>query len=426
MTTDVPARPAGTSESARRATAGALAVALAVSVFADGGFGATSRAVFAAIAGAALLLALLADVDRALEAARRVPVLALAAIAAAAALSALWTLGDPARALRWSLVVAGYGAIAVAAATVAANRDGLRFLAIALALTASVAGVLGIAGVALRGSPMALHMNGEWQAAGPFEYPPALALAELTAMPILLTAMVKARAVIAGAAAGGLAVAVTATLLASTRVGLALALIVLIASLIRADLLRASRPAVASAWAIAVIPPALLIAVADPADPASPLAGDLAGALALAFVVALAALAWPRVRSSIGADAVATTMRVRTQLAVVAILVVAGAAVASTTRSGPGVESSSEWTHGRVEHWRAASATASITRSSGWAQTRTSAVRRRNRATTPFSTRTRCRSSSGPSSVCSVSPPRSLSICRRGARHGVLGATRCC
>lgn len=356
MTTDVPARSAGTSVSARRATAAALAVGLAVSVFADGGFGATSRAAFAAIAGAALLLALLADADRALAACRRVPVLALAALAVAAALSAAWTVGDPVRALRWSLVIAGYGAIAVAAATVASNRDGVRFLALALALTAGVAGVLGIAGVALRSSPMALHMNGEWQAAGPFEYPPALALAELTAIPILLTAMVKARPLVAGIAAGGLGIAVVATLLASGRVALALAAILLAATILGADLLQSSRAAIASAWGVAVVPAATLLALGDPADPASPLSGDAGRALALAAVVAVSALAWPSVRASVRAQA-ATRVRPRVQVALVAIIVVAGVAIASSVRSGHGVEASSGWTHGRIDHWQAASAT---------------------------------------------------------------------
>ena len=101
-------------------------------------------------------------------------------------------------------------------------------------------------------------------------------------MPILLTAMVRARPIVAGAAAGGLAIAVVATLLASARVGVALAAAVVAASLIRADLLQASRAAIASAWGVAVAPAAILIVVADPADPASALSGDFARALALA------------------------------------------------------------------------------------------------------------------------------------------------
>ncbi len=357
---EAPAARAGAS--AVPMVAAALATAVAVAVFVDGGFGITSRALFAATAGAALLLAVLAEPDRALRAARTLPVLALGALALATAISAAWTVGEPVKALRWSVVIAGYGALAVAAATIAANRAGINALAATIAGTAVIAGLAGLAGIAFRSQPLALHMGGEWQAAGPFEYQPALAWLEVAAMPILLAAMVRARRPLAGLAAAGLAIATMATLLSSTRLGLAMIAITVGLTLVVPAPVLGSRRALAYAWALAAGLPLAVLLATDPGDPASAIASDAARTVLLASIVAVAAGGWAWLQPLIARRRSVASASPPRPLALGAgagaLVALAVGIGASTQRSGPGVEPSSGLTHGRLDHWEAATRTA--------------------------------------------------------------------
>lgn len=337
------------------------AVAVAVAVFIDGGFETTSRALFAATAGAAVLLAVAADPDRALAAARSPPVLALAAIAVATAASAAWSVGDPARALRWSIVIAGYGAVVVAAATVAAHRGGIRVLAATIGVTAVVAAAVGLAGVAFRWSPVALHLGGEWQAAGPFEYPPALAWLVIAAMPILLSAMVRGRRAFGTVAAAGLSIAAMAAFLSSTRLAVALVVLTVGLTLAAAGPFGATRRGLACAWAVGAGLPVAVLVGTDIADPASAIAGGGWRALLLGITVAGSAAIWAWVGAAVTERRPSASVSPRGPiiwLAAGAVLVaLAFAAVESTERRGPGVESSGGLLHGRVDHWEAAART---------------------------------------------------------------------
>jgi O-antigen ligase len=201
--------------------AGVIAlVPVAIGVFAEGGYSDGARVAFgiAAICAGAL-------------AARRGPwrepaVVVLLALAALGALSALWTLGPVDRTLRWALVCAGYAGVVVAAGAVARRRGGVELLAGAVAAIAVGAGLAGLIAAFLHAPPYAERIAGTWRPGGPFEYPPALALLEVSALPVLLAAVTSRARIVALAGAGGLAVSGGVLVLAASRLSLAMAVVV--------------------------------------------------------------------------------------------------------------------------------------------------------------------------------------------------------
>jgi O-antigen ligase len=204
-----------------RAAIAAL-VPVAIGVFAEGGYSAGARAAFGVAAVCAGLLAIRRD------GVPREPVaLVLLALAALGALSALWTLGPVDRTLRWALVCAGYAGLVVAAATVARRRGGVELLAGAVAAVAFGAGLAGLIAALLHAPPYAERIAGVWRPGGPFEYPPALALLEVSALPALLAAVTARARLTRLAGAAGLAVACGVLALAASRIALAMAVVVL-------------------------------------------------------------------------------------------------------------------------------------------------------------------------------------------------------
>jgi O-antigen ligase len=198
-------------------------VPVAIAVFAEGGYSAGARVAFgvAALCGAALAL-----FTGSRDAWREPVVVVLLALAALGALSALWTLGPVERTLRWALVCAGYAGVVVAAAAVARRRGGVELLAGAVAAIAFGAGLFALIATALHEPPYAEQIAGVWRPGGPFEYPPALALLEVSALPALLAAAGSRSRLIVGAGAAGLVVAGGVLVLAASRLALALAVVV--------------------------------------------------------------------------------------------------------------------------------------------------------------------------------------------------------
>lgn len=196
----------------------ALALAAgAVGVFADGGYSPAARVAFGVVA----LLAFR-------RGATREPVfIVLAALAVLGALSALWTIGPVDRTLRWALVCAGYAAVLAGAAAIARRRGGLQLLTGALGVLAFGAGVAGLVAALLHARPYALPIGGEWRPAGPFEYPPALALLQVSALPVFMAARSRLLAV------AGLAVAAAVIGLSGSRVEVAMAVVVVGLQLVR-------------------------------------------------------------------------------------------------------------------------------------------------------------------------------------------------
>ena len=163
-----------------------LLAAVGLGIWWNGGFGPGAGFAFAAAAVVALLLALTAEPAELGRAARSGPAVVLVAAAALGALSALWTVGSVEDALAWSALATGYAAIVVCAAAVARDRRGVELLTGAVVGLALAAGLAGLVALALREEPYALTVAGTWRPAGPFEYPPALALLQVTALPGLI------------------------------------------------------------------------------------------------------------------------------------------------------------------------------------------------------------------------------------------------
>lgn len=151
-------------------------LACTVAVFAGGGYGAAGRVAFAVAA----LVALIA-VRPPPRGCGEPVVVVLLALAALGTASALWTVGLVGESLRWGLVTAGFAALVVVSARADAEQ-----LAIGLATLAVLCGALGLASAALHEPLFAVDRLGGWRPAGPFEYPPALALVQVGALPVLL------------------------------------------------------------------------------------------------------------------------------------------------------------------------------------------------------------------------------------------------
>ena len=197
-----------------------LAFPVGAAVLWDGGFSAGSRVAFGALA---LLVAVLAADRRRLG---EPVVLVLLVLAGLAALSALWTVGSPADAVRWGLVTAGYAAIVVVAAAVRAEA-----IAALVCVLAFVSGAVGLAAAATHSAPFADLVHGAWRPGGTLEYPPALALLQVSALPALLTGLRHRRLRLPSSL--GLVTAAAVLALAGSRTALFLAAPVLLAALAR-------------------------------------------------------------------------------------------------------------------------------------------------------------------------------------------------
>src|SRR4051794_14499690 len=202
-----------------------LALALLVPAFNRAGYSAGGRAVLVALAGVALAVAVVTDEAGVRASLRSGPVLALGALACLSVISASWTLIRPIDSLLWGLVVAGYCALTVSAATFARDR-GLVALAGMIAVVAVAEAALGVGAAALRELPYAERIGGTWRAGGSFEYSSALALLEVAALPVFLSAMARARTALAAGAAAAAVLGAGAIMLAQSRTELALAILI--------------------------------------------------------------------------------------------------------------------------------------------------------------------------------------------------------
>ena len=199
-----------------------IAGTVAYAVMSGGGFDASSRATFVALAGACLIVASAIDVEAAVRAARSPLALALVAVAAISLASAAWTVGSSAAAVRWGLVIAGYAAVLIATATLG-EANGALLVAAGIAALALLEAVLGVHAVAFHALPQAERLGRVWRPAGTFEYPPALALLQVGALPVLSSAIGDRRAPVASAATAAATLAGVVLGVAGSRLALALA-----------------------------------------------------------------------------------------------------------------------------------------------------------------------------------------------------------
>ncbi|MGH2925195.1 MAG: O-antigen ligase family protein [Solirubrobacterales bacterium] len=339
-----------------------LVAAVAAPVLLSGGFTAGSRSLFIAFAAIAISVALMRD-DRSIVALSREPaVVCLLGLAVLAALSSAWTVGDPAEALRWGLVIAAMAAIALVAGQ-EAGRGGVIALAAVIASLAALEASIGLVSAGLRIEPYAQRIGGSWRPGGTFEYPPALALLQVSALPFVLRAMAGPRRGWAMSGAAGAALAGAAIALSGSRVELALGLAVLALAVCfpaRTVGLSSGRAALAVAIPVAAGVAAHL-ALGGYVWPGAH-GGDPGRLLVIAAIPIAGAAAWTLVRAS-QPGSIRTSGRRAGACALIAAgaaiaIVLAALAFASAGGARPWTEPVSGFTHGRTAEWSAAVATA--------------------------------------------------------------------
>ena len=218
-------------------------------------------------------------------------------LALLSAISVVWTVGDHAAALRWSLVLAGFAAL-TAVAAVAARESGVAAIATVIALLAGAEALAGLVAAGLRIEPMAERIEGSWRPGGSFEYPPALALLQLSALPLLLTGMAARRRSLAALAAVGAALAGAVVALAAGRLEIVLGLAVLALAIAwpAARMGMSRRGAVAAAAVPLLAGVGARIVAGDYAYPGAT-NGDAGRLLGLAAVMAAVVAIWTLARS---------------------------------------------------------------------------------------------------------------------------------
>lgn len=200
----------------------ALLLAVVVPSLDTGGFGNGSRSLLIVLAGLALLVATAIDAPGAARIAGSPLALVLFALATLAVVSAAWTIGSVADTVRWGLVIGGYGAIVVTAGTLS-NRVGGVPIAAGIGVLAALEALLGLRAVAMHALPDAERIVGAWRPGGTFEYPPALALLELGALPIYAAALGRRPRALAFASATATVLSGAVLALADSRLTLGMA-----------------------------------------------------------------------------------------------------------------------------------------------------------------------------------------------------------
>ncbi len=208
------------------ATGGALAITVGVTVFSDGGFSDASQSTFIALSGVTLLLAASFNGGATIAAMRSPLALTFGALGALCIASAAWTIGVPVTPVRWGLTIMSYGAVFVAAATFT-RVLGPWPLAAGIAVLAAIEAILGVGALAMHALPDAESIGGVWRPGGTFEYPPALAVLEVGAIPILSYAMARESGFVAWASAASAMLAGAVLGLAESQLGVGLAVVFL-------------------------------------------------------------------------------------------------------------------------------------------------------------------------------------------------------
>ena len=332
----------------------ALALPACVALVAHGGFFPRGQTAFA-VASAATILGVVGLSGWSGTALRNPAILALAGLAVVSALSAAWTIASAGDALRWAAVIASLVLIALAASIVS-GRLGAIPIAVLIAVLAACAGLVGLYGAGARVEPLAQRLGGQWSAGGPLEYSPALALMQVSALPVLMAAMATRGDRLAIAAGSAVAIAGAVLALSGSRVELAIAVGVAIACALTARrAIGVPTVTVLAAAALAATAGGVADAVAGSYVRPYVTGGDAPRLLALAAIVAGAGGLWLTQRRALRA-AGTRSRRARAIAAGMVILPLAAALIAAglTPDSGPQAEPVSGFTHGRLEQWGAA------------------------------------------------------------------------
>ena len=323
---------------------GALLAAVVVPVLTRGGYPPASRVLFVCLAAVALLAAVAEDSVAARRIAREPVVVLLAALAALGAVSALWSIVPVAETLRWAAVAFAYAAVAVAAGVEVSRARSPWPLAVGLAALAAVVGAIGLYAVATFTEPFADRIAGTWRAGGTLEYPPALGLLQVSALPVLLVGMTRgARLPVNVAAAAAAAVAGAALALTASRAQAFLAACLLGAAVVwPRQTLGAPRPRVAAACGLVAIA-ALAGAVLCDGEATRQTASAEWRALGLLALVLVCAATWGVACRSCG--------RRLDRMPALGLALLAVAVLAVLALAWPGGHASTDFTHGRIDLW---------------------------------------------------------------------------
>jgi O-antigen ligase len=344
----------------------ALIVMITVPLAVRGGFTATSRGLFVGLAAMAAAAVLIHDERSVRRSVREPAVLSLLGLAGLTLLSAVWTTGAASDAIRWGLVIAAYAATALVAAQ-AAREQGVVAIVVWICVLAAVEAAIGLVAAGLRVEPYAERIGGSWRPGGTLEYPPALALLEIFALPALLRGMVSSRRAVTIASAGAMALAAGAIGLADSRTEIALAVVLLAMAVVWCGrTVRAGRVGALLAGLVAAgAALAVRLALGGYAFPGAT-GGDAGRLLSLGAVVAGTVVVWAAVSWMWGrrwSRSSSTAVGSRRMAAGVAVMVVLGLGALSALSiaqrtGGPWTEPTSGFTHGREDQWRAAIDTA--------------------------------------------------------------------
>jgi hypothetical protein len=215
--------------------------------------------------------------------------------------------------------------------------------------------LVGLYGAGARVEPLAQRLGGQWSAAGPLEYSPALALIQVSSLPVLMAAMARSREGVAGLAAAGAGVAGAVLALAGSRVELAIGISVVVAcAIVARPWIGLGAPIILAAAGLAATAGGLADAVAGSYVRPYVLGGDVPRFAGLAAIVVGAPILWLMQRRALR-TAASGTSRSRTVAIAIVTLPLAGAllAAALTPDSGPQAEPVSGFAHGRPGLWDA-------------------------------------------------------------------------
>jgi O-Antigen ligase len=291
-------------ESSQLGPAGVLAgvtlgAAVAVPTFDGGGFDDSSRAWFVLLAGASLVVAAAFQPAGLVAAGRSRLARSLFALGLLSVVSAVWTVGSASAAVRWGLVIVGYGVIVIVARSFTA-RAGPWPVAIGIAVLAMAEALLGLDAVARHVLPDAERLVKTWRPGGSFEYPPALALLMVGALPILEAALRK-RSLVAGAlGAAGLTLAGSELGLSDSRLSIALAAVVMLALGVRGRASRERWPTTAAGAVLAIVGAVLSPAVLGGAVGRHAHGAGVDGTLAIVAISVGGGLVWAGIRTAAG------------------------------------------------------------------------------------------------------------------------------
>ncbi len=320
-----------------------MLVALVAGLVGSSGLDVGGRLLFALAAAAAFAFAV-AETDLG-DLVRHPAVAALGALAAFEFASLGWTIGDVGDGAWWAVSVLAAALLTVAAAAVTKRHGGVLFLAGAICLLAAGSAAVGVVAVAAERAPWAECLSGVWRAGGPLQYPPALALLQVSAAPMALCWMCGTRrlAALGGAVVGGLAVGAIA--LSGSRTPIALGGLLALCFVLRPGLLGASRGQLTAAAAAAIAVGLSLVAVAR-----SDL-GWVSAVAVMALVLVAAAVGWVHLRERQRLRLPAAGLAVAAALALTV-----GATAASPAQCG--VPPDGGFAHGRIALWQSAGQTA--------------------------------------------------------------------